>query len=85
MSLSPQHQDRRGEEEEMSRQVKYKNMVFIDTRDNLKWSIYSYFLGGKQTKYWVKIQRPKGRKILKRFCVPESTITRLKPYLREIL
>ena len=44
----------------------------------------SYYTGGKQTKYYVWIKRPKGKKILKKTWMFESTITKLKSYLKEI-
>ncbi len=63
---------------------KYANKSFIDTRDGLRWDIVSYYTGGSQLQYWVEQRRPRGKKILKKTTVYESTLTKLQNFLKEI-
>jgi len=63
---------------------KYYKKVFLDTRTNLIMEIFSYYTKNPQIEYWCRFRRPKGKKIIKKECIPESTITKLQKYLKEI-
>ena len=64
--------------------TKYANKKWIDTRDGCIWTVVSYYTGGKQTKYWIESMRPRGKKVLKKWCEFQSTLTQLQNYLKEI-
>lgn len=67
--------------------LKYKGKIFIDTRDGSVLKFVSYNINDyHQTKYWIEKYRSlKGKKVVKKFCEFESTITKLLPYLKEIV
>ena len=64
--------------------TKYENKKWIDLRDGCLWVVVSCYKGGRQTKYWIESKRPKGKKVLKKWCEFESTLTKLQKYLKEV-
>ena len=64
--------------------TKYANKKWIDSRDGSIWTVVSYYTGGTQVKYWIEKMRPRCKKVLKKWCEFESTLTKLQSYLKEI-